>query len=306
MWSSSFLIEGAKEETGGYLGNHRDSADLADVGSQFFSVMSIPILAGRAFTAQDTETSPPVSVINETLARKFFPNANPIGKRFRVSTEGPAASRWLEIIGICADTRYHDMREPPPPLHFDLYRQMPEIDGVTFIIRSSLPPSSLIPSLRRAAQQIDPDLPLTTIRTQQQQIDASMQQERMFASLTAGFGILALALACVGIYGIMAYTVSQRTNEIGIRLALGAARAQIRTMVLREAGWLAAAGVVVGLGVTLALIHLVKSMLYGLKPTDPIPIGSSVLLLLLVAIIAGWIPAQRASKVEPIDALRQD
>ena len=307
MSSSSFLIEGAKEEeTSHHFGNHHDSADLADVGPQFFSVMSIPILAGRAFTAQDTRTSPPVSVINEALARKFFPNANPIGKRFRVSDEGPDASRWLEIIGICADIRYHDMREPPPPLHFELYRQLPEIDGVTFILRSPLPPSMLLPSLRRAVQQIDPDLPLINIRTQQQQIAASMQQERMFASLTAGFGILALALACVGMYGIMAYTVSQRTNEIGIRLALGAARAQIRTMVLRETGWLAVAGLVVGLGVTLALIHWVKSMLYGLKPTDPITIGSSVFLLLLVAIVAGAIPADRASKVEPTDALRHD
>jgi predicted permease len=307
MSSSSFLIEGAKkEETSHYYGNHNDSADLADVGPQFFSVMSIPILAGRAFTAQDTGTSPPVSVINETLARKFFPNTNPIGKRFRVSNEGPDASRWFEIIGICGDTRYHDMREPPPPLHFDLYRQMPEIDGVTFIIRSSLPPSTLIPSLRRAAQQIDPDLPLTTIRTQQQQIEASMQQEHLFASLTAGFGLLALALACVGIYGIMAYTVSQRTNEIGIRLALGAARERIRIMVLRETAWLALTGVLIGMGITFALIRLIQSMLYGLKPTDPLTLGCGALLLLLVAFIAGWVPAYRASQVNPIDALRNE
>jgi predicted permease len=306
MSSSTFLIEGAKEEASGYLGNHRDTADMADVGSQFFSVMSIPILAGRAFTAQDTENSPRVSVINNAFARRFLPNINPIGKRFRVSTEGPDASRWFEIIGICADPRYQNMREPPPPLHFDLYRQMPEIDGVTFIIRSSLPPSSLIPSLRRAAQQIDPDLPLTTIRTQQQQIDASMQQERMFASLTAGFGILALALACVGIYGIMAYTVSQRTNEIGIRLALGAARERIRSMVLRETAWLAIAGVIIGLAATLALARLIQSMLYGLKPTDPITLGCGTVLLLVVALIAGWVPSYRASQVNPIDALRSE
>jgi len=183
---------------------------------------------------------------------------------------------------------------------------MKEADGLTYLIRSSLPPSALIPSLRRIAQRIDPDLPLANIRTEPQQIAASMQQETMFASLTTGFGVLALALACVGIYGIMAYTVSQRTNEIGIRLALGAVRNQIRAMILRETGWLAAAGVLIGLASTLALIRLIKSMLYGLTPYDPLTLAAGTLLLLLMALIAGWIPATRASRVEPMEALRHD
>src|SRR6202020_674895 len=140
------------------------------------------------------------------------------------------------------------------------------LGGFTYILRSPLAPAQLIPALRNATKQIDPDLPLTRIRTQQQEIDADMQQERMFASLTAGFGLLARALACVGIYGIMAYTVSQRTNEIGIRLALGAARERIRAMVLRETAWLAAIGVAIGLAATLVLARLIQSMLYGLKP----------------------------------------
>jgi ABC-type antimicrobial peptide transport system permease subunit len=155
-------------------------------------------------------------------------------------------------------------------------------------------------------QQIDPNLPVKQVRTQQQQIDATMQQERLFASLTAGFGLLALTLACVGVYGIMAYTVSQRTNEIGIRLALGAVRGQIRSMVLRETGWIAAAGILAGLGVALLLVRLIKSMLYGLKPYDPLTLGGSALLLLLTAIVAGWVPAHRASRVEPVEALRHD
>src|SRR6202020_2937092 len=142
------------------------------------------------------------------------------------------------------------------------------LGGFTYILRSPLAPAQLIPALRNATKQIDPDLPLTQIRTQQQEIDADMQQERMFASLTSGFGLLSLALACVGIYGIMAYTVSQRTNEIGIRLALGAERRQVRGMVLREAGWLALLGVAAGLAVAMGLAQLVKSMLYGLKATD--------------------------------------
>jgi predicted permease len=302
MSNAGFLIEGEKKST---LSDDDQISYLDAVGANFFSAMQIPLLAGRSFSAQDTETSTPVSIVNQALAKKFFPNTNPIGKRFRMGTTGDSA-RWVEIIGICADTRYADLRDAPPPTHFDLYRQQTEIGGITYIIRSSLAPAQLIPALRKATQQIDPDLPLTNIRTQQQQIEADMQQERTFASLTIGFGFLALGLACVGIYGIMAYTVSQRTNEIGIRLALGAARDHIRSLVLRETAWLAAIGVVLGLAATLALAKLIESMLYGLKPTDPLTLGISVLVLLLVALIAGWIPAYRASQVNPIDALRSE
>jgi len=304
QWNSDFLVEGDKGPRFGKKDN-RNWIDLNYVGADFFSVMQIPLLAGRGFNAQDTETSTPVSVINQALARLYFPNTNPIGKRFRIGTEGPDA-RWIQIIGISADAQYDTLKTAPPPVHFDLYRQATNLGGYTYVLRSPLAPAQLIPALRNATKQIDPDLPLTQIRTQQQEIDADMQQERMFASLTAGFGLLALALACVGIYGIMAYTVSQRTNEIGIRLALGAARERIRAMVLRETAWLAAIGVAIGLAATLALARLIQSMLYGLKPYDPLTLGASMLVLLLVAFIAGWIPAYRASQVNPIDALRSE
>jgi ABC-type antimicrobial peptide transport system permease subunit len=155
-------------------------------------------------------------------------------------------------------------------------------------------------------QGIDRDLPLMDVRTQRQQIDATISQQRVFSSLTAAFGILALALACVGIYGIMAYAVSQRTNEIGIRLALGAGRRQVRSMVLKEAGWLAAVGVVCGVVVALGLGRLTKSMLYGLRPTDPASLVGAAVLLLSVALLAGWVPAMRASRVEPMEALRHE
>jgi len=308
QWTSMFQVEGRQQDlaldpkkTG-----HEDQQAMASiVGSHFFSIMSIPILAGRGFTVQDREGSVSVSVINQALARKFFPNTNPIGKRFFRGL-GDKKPHLLEIIGVCADTRYFDMRQPTPPVHFDLDRQSPAMGPVTYMIRSPLKTATLLPSLRQAVQTIDPDLPLNNVRTQQQQIDASMQQERMFASLTAGFGLLALTLACVGIYGVTAYTVSQRTNEIGIRLALGAARGQIQTMILRETGWLALSGVIIGLLITLALIRLVKSMLFGLTPSDPITLGGSALLLFFMALAAGWVPAHRAAKVEPLEALRHD
>jgi ABC-type antimicrobial peptide transport system permease subunit len=169
-----------------------------------------------------------------------------------------------------------------------------------------MPPESITPSLRAAIQKIDPNLPLMDVRTQQQQIDATTQQERVFASLTAGFGLLALALACVGIYGIMAYTVSQRTNEIGIRLALGAERTQVRTMILSEASRLTILGVLAGLAAAFALAQLVKSMLYGLTATDPTSFVAAAVLLLAIALLAAWIPALRASRVEPMEALRHE
>jgi predicted permease len=307
-WQSQFQLEGAQHDLDSdpkKTGHEGEFAMVSIVGPRFFRAMAIPILAGRGFDTQDTANSRPVAVINQALVRKYFPNTNPIGKRF-FRALGDKKTRLIEIVGVCADVRYNDMRQPTPPVHFDLDLQAPAFGPVTYIIQSPLPPSTLVPSLQRAVQRVDADLPLSNVRTQQQQIDAGMQQERMFASLTAGFGVLALALACVGIYGIMAYAVSQRTNEIGIRLTLGAARGQIRAMVLREAGWLAICGVVIGLGVALALIRFVQSMLFGLKPSDPLSLTGSVLLLLAMALIAGWIPAVRASEVEPMEALRHD
>jgi len=144
------------------------------------------------------------------------------------------------------------------------------------------------------------------LRTQQEQVEASMQFERLFASLTAGFGVLALALACVGIYGVMAYSVANRTNEIGIRLALGAQPGQVRGMILRESTWLALAGIVVGVGAALALARVVKSMLYGIQPYDPVTFGAGVLILMAVALAAGWVPARRAAGVQPMEALRHE
>ncbi|RXH58773.1 ABC transporter permease [Granulicella sibirica] len=302
--NSTFFVEGTPKAA------HQRGEDtnslLATVGPDFLSVMGIPLVSGRSFTAQDNETSPRVALVNQALVKKFFPNQDPIGKRFYIDDRDPKERLWLTIIGICADTHYAELKGDPPPIHFDLYRQNKEVGGVTYMIRTPMKPEAIVQSVRAAVQRIDPNLPLIDVRTQKQQIDATMQQERMFATLTSGFGVLALALACVGIYGIMAYTVSQRTNEIGIRLALGARRSQVRVMVLREAGWLSLFGIVAGLAVALALGKLVKSMLYGLQPNDPFSLTASALLLLAVALVAGLVPAIRASRVEPMQALRHE
>jgi predicted permease len=281
-----------KEDTGQYN---------STVGEHFFATMGIPVLAGRDFNAGDTETSPKVAVINLALAHAVFPGENPIGKRFRSSNV------VFQIVGVCVNTHYDSLRKEPPPTFYLPYRQLPGVAyGMTYEVRTNGNPTSLVPLLRRAVQSVDKNLPLIDVRTQEQQIAATVRDERMFADLTAAFGLLALTLASIGIYGIMAYTVSRRTNEIGIRLALGAQARQILSMVLGEAFWLAAAGVAAGLGAALFLTRFLRTMLYGLKPNDPATLVCAATLLFAVALLAGWVPARRASRVQPMQALRHE
>ena len=301
---SDFSVEGAPKTNEPH--GEGSGAMQSTVGQDYLSVMGIPIVAGRNFRAQDVEAPQRFSIVNQALARKYFPKQNPIGRRFTMDDSNTKNRSWLEIVGVAADTRYANLQQETPPLHFDLYRQSKDIGGATYVVRTRLKPDAIVPSLRAVVQDIDRDLPLLDVRTQRQQINGTISQERVFASLTATFGILALALACVGIYGIMAYAVSQRTNEIGIRLALGAERGQVQGMVLKEAGRLAAVGVVVGIAVALGLGQLVKSMLYGLRPSDPASLVGAAVVLLGVALLAGWVPAMRASRVEPMEALRHE
>ena len=298
MSNGEFAVEGEKPAS-----DHGDAEDINAVSNGFFQTMSIPIIAGRGFGAQDTVSSLPVAVINQALAKKRFPGANPIGRRFKTDDVKPV---WIEIVGVCGDNRYVNLRDDAPPQFFLPYVQQPEVGGMTYAIRSHVDVATLTPALRRVMQTVDRDLPIVDVRTQREQIDENMQTERLFAALTAGFGVLALALACVGIYGIMAYSVANRRNEIGIRMALGAQPAQVRGMILRESTGLAIAGIVVGVGASMGLTRLVRSMLYGIEPNDPATICCGVLLLMAVALAASWIPARRAAGVEPMEALRHE
>ena len=298
MNNDDFVTEGEADK-----GDHRSAEDVNVVGNTFFATMGIPIVSGRSFGPQDTPASEKVAIINQSLARKRFPNANPVGKLFK--TDDPADG-WVRIVGVCADTRYATLRDPAPPQFFMPYVQQAKVGGLTYAIRTQLPVAGLVPALRRVVQGADRDLPIIDVRTQQEQIDANMQMERLFAALTAGFGLLALALACVGIYGIMAYSVANRRNEIGIRLALGAQPRQVRGMILRESTWLAAAGIVVGVGAALGLTHFIRTMLYGVAPYDASTVVGGALILLAVALAASWIPARRAARVQPMEALRHE
>lgn len=274
------------------------------VGKDFFTTMEIPIVRGRGFNESDTATSPKVAIVNRALARRFFPNQAAIGQRFESDpedVEGP-----VEIVGICPDTRYSDLRSETPPTFYLDYRQKPGGGRMVFEIHTVAEPASVLNAARAAVASHDRDLPLMDVRTMQQQVDSTMSDERVFAELTSGFGILALVLACIGIYGLMAYTVARRTSEIGIRLALGAQRAQVRGMILRESTWLALAGIAAGVGGALALTRLVKSMLYGIEPWDPASVAGSALILMAVVLAASWVPARRAAGVQPVQALRHE
>jgi predicted permease len=272
------------------------------VGQEFFSTMGIPIVRGRGFTASDTASSLKVAIVNRAMARRFFPGRDPIGQSFETDpedVEGP-----VQIVGICPDTRYADLRSETPPTFYLNYRQLQRGGRMVFEIHTSDEPAFVLSAIRATVGSLDRDLPLIDVRTMRQQVEGTMADERAFAELTSGFGLLALALACVGVYGVMAYSVAQRTSEIGIRIALGARPQQVRRMILRESTGLAAVGIVVGLAGALAFTRLIKSLLYGIAPDDPLTLGAGVGLLLAVVLISSWVPARRAAGVEPMVALR--
>jgi predicted permease len=274
------------------------------VGGDFFATMGIPILQGRSFHSTDTPKSPIVAVINRTLAQQFFPNQNPIGQIFEADPD--EATGPIQIIGVAADTRYADLRTPTPPTFYLSDDQGLEAGRIVAEIRTQADPAGILAQVRAVVAFFDRDLPLIDVRTMQEQITSTLSNERIFAQLTAAFGLLALILACIGIYGIMAYTVSRRTSEIGIRMALGAQANQVLTLILREVSWMAIAGTAFGICVALWLSRFIQSMLYGLQSWDPITLASVAAILILIALLAGYGPARRASKVNPTQALRHD
>jgi predicted permease len=297
--SQTFIPEGQQRKAEG------NPSVLANrVGRDFFSAFGIRILAGRGFDGHDSPTSRRVAVVNESLAKKYFANTNPLGKTFE---EGRFQPVTITIVGVCADAKYYRVREDAGPTYYTPYWQKDDgVHDATFAVRTKLAGAALLPSLRGAVRQIDSNLPILDVRTQDEQIAANLRQERILATLASGFGVLALVLACVGIYGVMAYSVSQRTNEIGIRMALGARPERVLRMVIGEATWVVLIGECVGIGAALLLSRTIASMLYGLKPWDPGTFGLSSALLLLAALGASWLPARRAAGVEPMTALRHE
>jgi predicted permease len=296
--SRDFLLDGRTNNNG-----RAPNAYFNSVGQIFFAAMGIPVLYGRSFDFRDTPTSPVVAIINQSLAKREFAGTNPLGKTFRMK-EG---QQQYQIVGICADAKYGWLRDDPPATFYVLYSQQKDArGGMTFEVRTKGDPRGLSDAIRGAVESVDKDLPLIDVRTEKEQIDATLAPERSFSFVTSGFGMVALLLAGIGVYGVMASAVARRVNEIGVRMALGARADQVLRMVLGEVMSLALTGIAAGLGAALLLTRFLNSMLFGLRPTDPLTLASAALLLMAVAMLAGWTPARRASLIQPVQALRHE
>jgi predicted permease len=265
--------------------------------------MGIPLRLGRDFSWQDGENTPKVAVINESMAHYYFSNANPIGKRFgwgetKNSTE-------IEIVGVAKDAKYDSLREQTPHMIYFPFLQNAKYLWV-LAVHTVGKPSDVAAAIRQEVKSVDPSLPVTNVATLAEQVDESLRPERLIAKLSGLFGLLGLLLAAVGLYGTMSYTVARRTNEIGIRMALGAQRGDVLWSVLKESLQLVMIGVVIGLPAALSATRLISSQLFGLTPNDPGTIAMATLLLVAVAAIAGYLPARKASRVDPMVALRYE
>jgi putative ABC transport system permease protein len=268
----------------------------------YFQTMGVQLLKGRAFTAQDSRDTPRVAIVNETFVKRYFPNEDPVGKRFTFGGGGPNA-RWFTIVGVVRDTKRQGLDQPVRIESWMPLAQMPA-GSMDVVLRTTGDPLALGNAARETVWSLDRDLPIPTIQTVEQILSERVAQRRLNMLLLALFALVALILAAVGVYGVMNYAVTQRTHEIGVRVALGAQTRDVLRLIVGQGMKLALAGVVIGLIATLALTRLMASLLFGVSATDPITFVAIAALLFMVAIAACWIPARRASKVDPMAALR--
>jgi putative ABC transport system permease protein len=271
------------------------------IGPDYFATMGIPLIGGREFIVADTSGSPKVAIINETMARRFFANRNPIGSHFALGSVDR-----VEIVGVVNDSKHATVREEKRPFAYFPYAQKKDLGRITFYARTEQDAASVTPSMQREVARRDNNLPIYDLKTLRQQTDESLFNDRFLTFLSICFGSLAAALAAVGLYGVMAYTVTRRIREIGIRIALGATQARVAWLVLREVSLLAGAGLLAGVPLAFALGRAAESLLFGVKAGDPAVFAAACLLLALVALLGGYLPARRAAKVDPMVALRRE
>jgi putative ABC transport system permease protein len=274
------------------------------VQPNYFQTMGIPLLRGRAFTAQDGRDSPRVGIVNETFVKRYFPNEDPIGKRFTFGAGGPNA-QWIAIVGVVRDTKRQGVDQPIRIESWMPLAQSPA-RSMEVVLRTTGDPLALGNAAREAVWSIDRDLPIPRMQTVEQNLSTRVAQRRLNMLLLGLFASVALVLAAVGIYGVMNYTVTQRTNEIGIRVALGAQTRDVLRLVVGEGMILALLGVVIGLVMTFAFTRLMASLLFGVSASDPLTFAAIAALLFGVALLACWIPARRATHVDPMVALRYE
>ena len=272
------------------------------ISPNFFEVMGIPLASGRALSERDDANAPKVVMINEAAVRKYFGNQNPVGQRFGSSLE---TTNQLEIVGVVRDAKYDSVRTEAPPTMYVPYQQT-RLTSAVFEIRTAAAQAGVMNSVRDVVRQIDPNLPVTDVSTQIEQVERRFAQEKLFAQAYSLFGGLALLLASIGLFGLMSYSVSRRTNEIGIRMALGAQRNDVLRLVMRESMILVVIGVLVGVMIAVNASHFVSTLLFGLPPTDPISIAIAIIVMVAVSALAGYLPARRASRVDPMVALHYE
>ncbi len=274
---------------------------MMDVSPTFFATMGIPVQRGRGFNEHDDMNAPKVAIINEASARKLFPDGDVLGRRIGGSFE---KSNEFEIVGVVRDTKYASVRDPGPPTMYRCVLQGPG-RGLNVVLRTAGDPLAMTETVRAAMRKVDPTLPIQRFTSQTEQISQRFAQERLFATAYTAFGVLALVLACIGLFGVMSYNVARRTNEIGIRMALGAQQGAVVGMVMGESMLLVGIGVALGLIAARWAGRFVKTVLYGLSANDPLTIAAAVALIAVVSALAGYLPARRASNVDPMEALRQ-
>jgi predicted permease len=280
---------------------------LNQVSPGFLETFGIDLLQGRGFANSDSENAPKVALLNEAAVRFYFPDRNPIGGQLYFRRRANAALMPYQIVGVVRDSRSQSLREPDTRLvYLPMSQSLDQMGRLLLAVRGNGRPTDLINSIQNELRSIGNDILVTNITTLNEQVDQSLLQERLLATLSIFFGLLALLLASIGLYGVLSYNVARRTNEFGIRLALGARGGDVIKLVMREAIAVVVVGIAIGLGAALVTARFVSGLLFSLTPNDPLTMASAALLLLLVAAIAGYLPARRASRVDPMVALRRE
>lgn len=294
---------------GGFIieGQANDRANLAqtnNVSPDYFRVLGTSLIGGRFFTESDDEKSPAVAIVDETMAKRFWPNESPVGKRLRFGRRG-REDAWITVVGVAGDIKTDGFDQPNQPhVYFPIYQTLGYAMAV--YLRTEPRPESLAQPLRQQVQAVDPNLPIFGVQSLEDIVSDSLGQRRFAMQMLGLFGLVALLLAAIGIYGVMSYTVTQRTHEIGIRLALGAQARDVLKMVVRQGLTLAVIGVVIGLAGSFALTRLMSNLLFGVRATDPLTFALIAILLTIVALLACYLPARRATKVDPLVVLRYE
>jgi predicted permease len=298
-WGNSLVVEGFQAGP-----DTNTNASFNAVGPGYFRTMSIPLITGREFTRADAAGAPKVAIVNQAFAKKFNLGDNPIGKRFGVG--GQNAKPDIEIVGLVQDAKYSDVKRAVPPQYFRPYRQEERLGYGYFYVRTATPPEQMLATVPAILRKLDAGLPVGDVKTMETQIRENVTQDRIISTLSLAFALLATILAAIGLYGVLAYTVAQRTREFGLRMALGADAGAVRGMVLKQVARMAIVGGIIGIVIAVGVGRMAQSILFELQGHDPLVLTGATIALALVALGAGLIPAMRASKIDPMNALRYE